>query len=288
MSDIVPPVRRRLVRGLTVYTFHDVTDAPSEYQRPLQLATPPAVFERQIDWITQRHRVVHPDVLLDDAPSIEGGAALLTFDDGWAGIFRTAIPHLLRRGLPSLTFVNMGAVDGAPDLAAVTVRRAGGGASLPPWPTPDLVDAREVAVDADHLAFQGAYATREDLEAVSGSPLVRLGNHLHHHWLAAGLDDEQFRVAFEANERALATHPGRVPLFAFPFGRPGTHFLPHQVDLALSLGARRVFTSLPEPNPLPIGRLLHRVSLTAADRDASACWYAVHHRGVRSRLGVDR
>lgn len=288
-SDQLPSVRRRATAGLTVFTFHDVCDDPSEYQRPYHLATSVALFKRQVRWIAERYRVVHPDLLLDDVPGIADGSAMVTFDDGWAGIFREALPFLDELGLPSITFLNMAAIDGAPDLSAVTVMDAvsAGRSPFPPWPTPETLGESVADIRREGLAaFQGTYAARADLAAADGSPLVRYGNHLHNHWLAASLTDEQLATEYDANERELARYSSTVPLFAFPFGRPVEHFRPEQVDLARELGARRVFTSLPASNPLPLGHLLDRVSLTSTDVDASMWWYAVHHRAVRRMAGL--
>lgn len=67
-----------------------------------------AMLERQLDWIGQRYRFLSLDEL---AAHVEGGAplerpaAVVTFDDGYAGVYHHAWPLLRRKGIPAGCFV---------------------------------------------------------------------------------------------------------------------------------------------------------------------------------------
>lgn len=271
--DRVPALSRRLRAGLTIFTFHDVGPA-SAFQDEHELATPVEVFRRQVDWIASTYDVVHPDVLLEDAPDLPPTAAVLSFDDAWKGTFTRALPLLVDRGLPAIVFLNMASVLGEVDVTAA-LQRVG----RPGLPTPAVLSAGDVATlvgDPAFVAFVGDVAGPDDVAAWDGNPLVRFGNHLFHHWHCAALDDATFAAEYERNAGELERYSSSVPLFAFPFGRPGVHFHPEQVRLARSLGARRVLSSEPVRNRLPLGDVLSRVSLSSATSSVDDMWFLVH------------
>ena len=62
----------------------------------------------QLDWIGRRYRFVDLDELAQD---VEAGRlrrtpiAAVTFDDGYADVYRNALPVLLRKGIPAAVFV---------------------------------------------------------------------------------------------------------------------------------------------------------------------------------------
>src|SRR5581483_1023805 len=111
---------------------------------------------------------------------------LVTFDDAWAGVFRTAVPILESLGVPAVCFLNMATVAGAPDLAAVRryerLRSPDGRSRL----DRDLDAETAVALigqiedtygsDDEFLRFQGATALEDDLLRTSGHG-VWLGSH---------------------------------------------------------------------------------------------------------------
>jgi peptidoglycan/xylan/chitin deacetylase (PgdA/CDA1 family) len=72
-----------------------------------------AMFERHVDWLARRFRLVSLD---DIALHLEFGhhfskpAAAITFDDGYADVYRHAYPVLKRKGIPAAIFVVTGLV----------------------------------------------------------------------------------------------------------------------------------------------------------------------------------
>jgi peptidoglycan/xylan/chitin deacetylase (PgdA/CDA1 family) len=66
------------------------------------------VLERQLDWIGRRYRFVSLDELgswLQDDREIRRPVAAVTFDDGYADIYRHAWPLLKKKGIPAAVFV---------------------------------------------------------------------------------------------------------------------------------------------------------------------------------------
>jgi peptidoglycan/xylan/chitin deacetylase (PgdA/CDA1 family) len=108
----LPTVRSFLSSGLTVFVFHEITASPSLYQRRSESYTDPDVFKQQIRWIRDRFTIIAPTDLkqLGGTAELPGDAALITFDDAWAGVFRVGLPILEALDVPSLCFLNMATV----------------------------------------------------------------------------------------------------------------------------------------------------------------------------------
>lgn len=71
-------------------------------------ALPPALFERQLDWLQSRCRLIGFDQLaeaLSGRASLPSDAALLTFDDGFVDHYATVLPILRQRGLSGVFFL---------------------------------------------------------------------------------------------------------------------------------------------------------------------------------------
>lgn len=277
--DRVPRVSSRLREGLTIFTFHDVGTG-SAFQDRHELSASIEVFERQVAWIESHFEVVHPDVLLDERPLLPRTAALITFDDAWAGTFRRGLPALERRWLPSIVFLNMATVLGEPDVtAALAHLQLTDGKALP---TPALLRpgvTDHLRGDPTFREFVGEIANISDLSAWDGHPLVRFGNHLFHHWHCTPLDAATFSAEFGRNTSALDRFASALPFFAFPYGRPRVHFTDEQVSLARSLGARRTFSSEPRRNRVPLPDPLSRISLSARTTTADEMSFLVHRPG---------
>ena len=293
VADHVPPVGRFVRRGLTVFLFHDVTDTPAPYQVETGSSTPTRVFERQVDWIARHFRVIHPASLVDDDP--EPGSAVISFDDAWRGVATHAVPILAARGLPCVLFLNMGTVDGTPDLGAVAGYEAAhvavGERVLPDVVAGGVGTVHRVrdryGTDPAFLGYQGRVLDAEVLADLPGE-LVALGSHLYHHWRSSELVDADFELTYRANEAALARHPNAVPLFAFPFGARGRDFRDEQVGHARRLGAARVFTAHGDQNDDPGARELDRLWFTAETESDRACWYRTHGSRLRGLLAGRR
>jgi peptidoglycan/xylan/chitin deacetylase (PgdA/CDA1 family) len=289
----VPAWRASLTRGLTIFIFHEVSASPSEFLRVTGGNTDPELFRAQASWIQRRFTVIGPK----DLPQLGGrsplppNAALLTFDDAWAGVFRTALPILGELGLPALCFVNMGTVAGDPDLAAVARYRAlreGGGAPAQKLDRSDgarhVEQARErLADDVRFQVFQGPTASPEDLAAAAERE-VWLGSHLYHHWDLRQIRSDLFEDSFERNRHALGDFTNAVPAFATPHGFAGDA----ATDVAAvprRLGAQVVCTGNEHQNDDPGAPMLDRLYFPAGFDCARDWWYATHRGRLLARLG---
>lgn len=103
-----------------VIGYHRVVDdfrTAASYSIPPML-TSVRTFERQLDWVGRRYDFVTLDDLAQWAEGrrrFRRPVAAITFDDGYADLYRNAWPVLRRKGIPAAVFVVSDYV-GTPDL----------------------------------------------------------------------------------------------------------------------------------------------------------------------------
>ncbi|MEW2047372.1 polysaccharide deacetylase family protein [Streptomyces sp. NPDC005476] len=169
-----------------ILMYHSVATEPNHATRTLsvtpeafagQLAviadrglTPLTTAELAARWRTGRPLPVRP--------------VLITFDDGYEGVHRHALPALAEHGFPATLFVTTGWIRGAHD--------TGGG--------PDtMLDWRQVR----RLADAG----------------VEIGGHSHTHPQLDRLDDTRLRTELSRCRDLVADELGSLPVsFAYPYG----------------------------------------------------------------------
>ena len=297
----LPPIRREVARGLTVFTFHEVTDSPSLFARQYCLAVSTATFRRQATWIKQNFNVIHPRDLTN-GNAIPERAAIISFDDGFLGAFQHGLPVLEELGLPSIIFLNMMPVleqkpmlsakacylENVPaflDFAQAIGLKRPFHLTLSPAVMQDFENRHGSVDHSSVLAYQGPFADMETLKAWDGKEHIAYGNHLFQHWNACALNSEQFEQQYAENEKALALFKSRVNLFAFTNGQPGTCWTERDVALLRGLGAVRIFSSAGGINRNPADYVLDRLSLTENDDDESHLWFRVGRPALRKLRG---
>lgn len=283
----IPRLHSFLVRGLTIFLFHEVTDSPSPMQRHFGIFTPPALFVEQIGWLRERFTLIDPTHLrqLGGAGCLPEDAGLVTFDDTWSGVFRFALPLLERLQVPSISFVNMATVRGDPDLTAV---RAYEGIRLPPaqrllsgavdesGSSHILARIRDrYATSSEFLAFQGGTATELDLARTSSSSFSWLGSHLYHHWEPHQITPGLFERSLKDNQEALSVYPNSIPVYAVPGGYP-TPGDRRGLSLPRELGYRVVMTATGRQNADPDAPVLDRLPLPIVLSTREDWWHACH------------
>lgn len=251
-------------QGLFVYLFHDVTDAASPFEKRFGLAVSPTLFRRQIEWICSHHQVIHPREM--DSPHLPRRSALITFDDGFHGVFEHALPLLEALDVPATLFLNLGVASGEPNVAELAAFLEESEGMSRPGPSRDKEmhrigpsrahkDLSELSAAQRELLsdFGARYALMNELEDWDGHPLFRFGNHLWNHYSALALTRDELSGQYKRNEAGLKRFKSHIPWFAFPFGRNDTKCLLHLG----SLGASRMFGGAPLQN-MSVGEYLHR------------------------------
>jgi peptidoglycan/xylan/chitin deacetylase (PgdA/CDA1 family) len=103
-------------REVLVMCYHQVVEDVGQYpgSAPAMLVST-ATLERQLDWVGRRFQFVGLDELahaLEYGRRFRGPVAAVTFDDGYADVYRHAFPLLARKGIPAAIFVVTGLVGG--------------------------------------------------------------------------------------------------------------------------------------------------------------------------------
>ena len=87
--------------------YHYVRDTAAT-AFPAIRALPPAMFERQLDWLQASYELVTLEAFeaaLEGGRALPSNAALLTFDDGFADHYDVVLPALAARGLSGVFFL---------------------------------------------------------------------------------------------------------------------------------------------------------------------------------------
>lgn len=268
--------------GLHVFLFHDVSPAPAEFSARHGLNIEPGLFRQHLRWIKAHFEVISPADLAQGR--VPPNSALITFDDGLAGYFDSAVPVLEEEHVPSMIFLNMAPVDGAVFWSGLATYlceyepefRTSLMAAFPHavatdlflYATPGLVRSYlDRHPDAEGLeskvrAFYGAFVTEtrlRDMSRHAGS--VYFGNHLFNHYNAAVLRDDELIDAYEANVRRLREYPNFIDFFSYPYGQPGTCYDARTERVIAAQRPLKTFSALPLRNSDPGAHLVHRIAL---------------------------
>lgn len=288
-GKLSPRLRSSINAGLTVFVFHEVSDTPSMFHSRFGLAVSRDLFRRQIEWISRNFQVVHASAL-ENSDALPSRAALLTFDDGFHGIFYNALPILDRLNLPSVVFMNMGHVRGGSPLLSAHV-------SLLEQKSPDFVSfcrARRLSsplylsvgpsvMESYHAAHDGL--TYSEIEAYAGSmvdvaalhrwsasPRVTLGNHLYRHWNYNALTESEFCLEIQNNAKELAAFGHDGKLFAYTNGLHPALDADHE-RLLRRLGITRAFTTACGVNRDRNAFFAGRVPIGFEETSESRMWF---------------
>lgn len=275
LSTWHPVSMARKRNGLTVFTFHEVSDVPSDFLQKYNLSIGIELFKKQVSWIENRFEIISSyDLLANRIPTC---AAMITFDDGWAGSFEHALPYLADNKIPSLHFLNMASVEGGESLlpAFVASMEKDRGfldfmdAERLSYPyflsiTPKIL-ARYLkqanSVD-EVLGYQGRCVDPAALREWQKNPYVQLGNHLYQHWNSAVLSSAELTYQYKQNKVLLDKYENSVPLFSIPHGQWGNCFRYEDYLLIKSLGAARIFACCGTVNGDKASILLDRINIS--------------------------
>lgn len=165
--------------GPRVLIYHQVTTAPRR-----QLDLDPKVFETQVDWLAKNGRVVSLDAILAGPDRSDSASDfVVTFDDGFKGLYRYAYPVLLDRGIEFTLYI-----------------------------TTKMVEAASSGKDDEMLTW-------EEVNEMVSSGLMTVGAHTHTHPDLRDLDESTAREEIRVSNEIIEGRTGIVPRhFAYPKG----------------------------------------------------------------------
>ncbi|WP_217141506.1 polysaccharide deacetylase family protein [Streptomyces sp. AC627_RSS907] len=169
-----------------ILMYHSVATDPNDATRALSVT--PAAFAEQMAAIADRG--LTPVGTAELAAAWRSGGplprrpVLITFDDGYEGVHRHALPHLTKHGFPATLFVTTGWLRG-------------------PYDTGGALDTMLDWDQVRELASAG----------------VEIGGHSHTHPQLDQLGGERLRFELIHGKEVIADQLGTVPVsFAYPYG----------------------------------------------------------------------
>lgn len=265
-------------KELIIFLYHEVNDAPSKFCIDFNLNVTPKLFRKQIDWINKNYTIINPTELEDQTP-LPTNAAMIAFDDGFAGAFENGLSYLEKLEIPSIMFLNMGHIlDKTPMISSMAI-----------YLSKYLKDIEVNNIFSNfnnlHLTFnygmkdeflkkhhnfdyskldlyQGKLASIDMLEKYSKSKYLSYGNHLYNHWNSLALTEEEFKFNFIENQSSLVQFDNYINYFSFTNGQPKICFNDNHLSYLKSLGCKRVFYSSGHKNLNYNDYLLNRMDLT--------------------------
>lgn len=268
----IPRLLRQIRDRAVILCYHNVTSAaPSVMQdsglgavRDTALHMNIEQFERQIIWICREFDVVGLDELISRLGRHDSvrGLACITFDDGYTGFFRRALPLLRSRKIPSAVFL-------------VT---KGHETQLPYWwDHPDIVRRassvnrerwlRDGMGDGVRIASMEGIASQADLpdELLPASfseirenlgPDLTVGAHTSNHRCLTTLDESDLRRELAEPVMRIQDELGVRPRYlAYPYGdwdarvRDAAEVAGYEACLTLDMGL--VTRNRPDVSALP-------------------------------------
>jgi peptidoglycan/xylan/chitin deacetylase (PgdA/CDA1 family) len=216
-------LRRRMAGRDLILAYHNVVpdhEVLAEFSGHLGASA----FEAQMRSLARLADVVPVTALAaQPAPSRRPRVAI-TFDDGYRGAFRHAVPVLEALGLPATFFVCPGLMGrdafwwDTPNLAVwkrrgdVLERLQGRGARVREW-----IASQGLVHGDDRPDFMPA--SEAEVMAFAARPGISIGSHTVSHPNLSQLgEDEVRRELVESRDALSARFPSYVPWVAYPFG----------------------------------------------------------------------
>jgi hypothetical protein len=265
--------------GLTVFLFHEVTDNPSEFLKQSGMWVSKEVFEKQVNWIVKNFEVLPIGQILEKS-ALPRNAAVITFDDAWAGMFNAIEEVLLPRGIPACLFLNFGTIISRIDVCAGEkyLRERQPQILLEDQDVTSAVQHLPEQLFKDFLDYQGSIVEMNYVEKISKSSKITFGNHLYNHYDCKKIPDDKFIEEFRLNKISLELFPNNSDnrFFAFPFGTPGINFTDRHLDLLKNEEVAISFSGtsrrLSKFNPREV--LIPRIHFSPSDSLEGNCWWA--------------
>ncbi len=199
----------RSAAGATLLTYHRVGGGTVD-----ELDLPVAAFAAQLDvLVAGAHDVVSLDVALD---RLDAGdhrpSVVLTFDDGFADLFRHAFPLLTERGLPFTLYLAAGLVGGAMTWEGSTAKSQGEPALS--WDQVGAMHESGLCTVANHTLTHAGPSSVDlyEIDRCSGAVEERLGIRPSHFAWTWGVPVPVLLPALRERFRSAATGQlGRNP-----------------------------------------------------------------------------
>ena len=281
-----PYLKLRNKNKITVFVFHEISNTPSFYLKENNLNLTFNKFKRIINLIEKHYNLISPKdikkIVNIDNP------AVISFDDGFQGVFKKALPYLERKKIPSLHFLNMKPIiNKKPNISSTIqyLEKYDGkfqkflnknNIKKPSYlsVSPQIYDKYikkfgEVSNNTKNKIkkFQGNLINQSQLRYWDKSKYVFYANHLYDHWNTITLNNSMLKFLFRENLYHLKKYKKFINFFAFTNGQPGTCFNFINFDTLKKMNCDLIFAASSGQNKIKSKIFLDRIGISYVDID---------------------
>lgn len=240
---------------LDIFVFHEITNNPSKFQKKHKIFHKLNDFKIIIKWIAENYNIISPL----EIGTIKKNSALITFDDGYEGVFKNAIPYLLKNNIPSLHFLNMKPIiDNEPSIVSRIEFLKDKNRNFKKFLIENKIEDPIYEINPDIfkkfnesdlqdkneiIEYQGKLVSTKVLRKYSNSDLIFYGNHLYDHWNIINLNMKNIRNFYFKNKNLLKRYKNFIDIFAFTHGIPLKNFSKKNLNQILSFKPMHIFYS---------------------------------------------
>ena len=289
-----PYLKLRNKHKITIFVFHEISDNPSDYIKQNNLNLTINQFEKIIKLIEKSFNLISPKNM-ESLTNIDN-SAVITFDDGYSGVFNNALPYLEKKKIPSLHFLNMyPIIEKKPNIVSTIQYLEKYNAQFQEFiftenikkPTYLEVSPKifkkynnqfgqlsEIELNKI-MDFQGPLVNLKQLEDWDKSKYVYYGNHLFDHWNTITLDNINLEAQYLENFKYLKGYNNFINFFAFTNGQPNTCFDINNLNIIKKTGAELVFAASSGQNNTLNKTLVDRLGINSMDIDENIFFYRI-------------
>ena len=263
-----------------IFSFHEITDSPSVFQKKNQLFVTKNVFKNQISFIKRLFKIINPQELI--LRENLKNSALITFDDGYFNSFNYALNILKKSKVVPIYFLNMSAIKSQIPLLPASIEylelyyknfnyfiekyKLSKPISLSVKPSQfyklnNYIESQKNKINH----YQGKMINYDYLKTKQQNRDFYIADHLYEHYNCLILDKTEFNNLANKNKKILKEFNNYINIFSFPNGVPNICFNKKNVNWIKNLNYNKVFANSNTANSNSKKFLLDRISLTNDD-----------------------
>jgi len=248
-----------------VFLFHEISDKPSKYQKKNSLCLSKNNFIKLINYIEEYFHI-------RDKKKIA-----ITFDDGFLGNFKFAIPYLIKKKIFSISFLNFYPIDlKKPNIDSkidyfISTKKLKKNLR---FKFNEQTIPKNFNQNAKITKYQGKIVSKKTLKKYSKNKFVFYANHLYDHYCVKNLSNKVLKENILKNKRKLSKYKCSLDFFAFPYGNLGEDFTYNQFKLTQKLVKGNIYMS-DDKKKFYENKIINRISLTEKDINKYIFWFRV-------------
>ena len=287
-----PYLKFRNKNKITIFVFHEVNDNPSDYVKENNLNLTINEFKKIVGLIEDNYNLISPKII-ENKNNIEN-SALITFDDGYLGVFDNALAYLVEKKIHSLHFLNMAPILEKKANISSTIQylekfdsnfqkfikkenlKKPTYLSISPQIFSKFLNefgGISKNILNKILKFQGKLVDQDKLTYWDKSNYVHYANHLFDHWNTITLDSSNLEYQYFQNLKYLKVYNNFINLFAFTNGQPDTCFNIDNLNILKKINPNLIFAASSGQNKISNKILLDRLGVSSIDLDENIFFY---------------